>query len=375
MRILAASTDGAGHYGPMVPFLTAAVAAGHEVLVAAPGDVAASAAKSGLEVATLPPSPPDRLGAFFGSIMSVPEVERAAYVARGLFGGINVEATLDTMTDVVASWRPDVVVRESGELASFVAAARAGVPQVQVSIGLRTIDDEVSGALIEDGFGERYGVDATLLRTVRVVSLLPPSLEPSPDARREYYRDPSPVAAGDPPPDDWWPGDERPLVYVTYGSIAAGVGLFPGLYRATVDQLAEVPARVLMTVGRGGAPEVLGPLPPNVHVERWWPQDAALRVATAAVGHGGFGTTLGALVAGVPMVVVPLFSSDQHFNAAAVARSGAGVALPGGMGDPYAIVGGLGDAVTALLADDAARAAARRVADEIAALPPATGWL
>jgi hypothetical protein len=50
------------------------------------------------------------------------------------------------------------------------------------------------------------------------------------------------------------------------------------------------------------------------------------------VGHGGFGTTMAALAHGVPMVVVPLFAIDQHYNAAAVARAGAGVALGEGPG-------------------------------------------
>ena len=47
--------------------------------------------------------------------------------------------------------------------------------------------------------------------------------------------------------------------------------------------------------------------------------------ASAAVGHGGAGTTLSALAAGCPLVVVPLFA-DQPYNAVRVAVSGAGVA-------------------------------------------------
>ena len=42
------------------------------------------------------------------------------------------------------------------------------------------------------------------------------------------------------------------------------------------------------------------------------------------VGHGGFGTTLGALLAGVPQVVVPLFA-DQPSNAERIAAIGAGL--------------------------------------------------
>ena len=64
-----------------------------------------------------------------------------------------------------------------------------------------------------------------------------------------------------------------------------------------------------------------------MHVERWWPQRAVLSRAAAVVAHGGFGTTQAALEAGVPQVVLPLFSFDQFVNADRVAAVGVGVAL------------------------------------------------
>ena len=81
---------------------------------------------------------------------------------------------------------------------------------------------------------------------------------------------------------------------------------------------------MLLTVGRKVDPAGLGPLPSNAHVEQWWPQDAVLGQAAAMLGHGGFGTTMGALAAGVPQVVVPLFTFDQIVNGEHVAAVGAG---------------------------------------------------
>ena len=66
----------------------------------------------------------------------------------------------------------------------------------------------------------------------------------------------------------------------------------------------------------------LGAVPTNVHVERWVPQADVLAHASVVVGHGGSGTTLGALGAGQPLVVVPLFA-DQPNNAARVAIASA----------------------------------------------------
>jgi UDP:flavonoid glycosyltransferase YjiC (YdhE family) len=94
------------------------------------------------------------------------------------------------------------------------------------------------------------------------------------------------------------------------------------------------------------------------------------------VTHGGLGSTLGALAHGVPLVVVPLFSLDQWFNAAAVARAGAGVALDSERDTRRAIdlpdavtLAALRPAVEHVLADPAPRRAAQAIADEIRGLP------
>jgi MGT family glycosyltransferase len=178
----------------------------------------------------------------------------------------------------------------------------------------------------------------------------------------------------------WWSGDaDRPLAYVSFGSVAAGIGLFPAFYARVLEQLDAVPARVLLTLGKAGDPDELNLVPPNVHVERWWPQTDVLPHAAVVVGHGGFGTTQAALAAAVPQVVLPLFSFDQFFNAERVAAVGVGVELVDGTaaerraGDivprgPEA-TDRLASAVVTVLerADHAARA--RALAQEIDALP------
>jgi len=166
---------------------------------------------------------------------------------------------------------------------------------------------------------------------------------------------------------DWWDGSSDPLVYVSFGSVAGTLGLFPDFYAAVTAELARLPVRVLLTIGDGADPGALGPLPDNVHVEQWWPQQSVMPEAAAVIGHGGLGTTLLTLAAGVPMVVVPLFA-DQPFNARRVAAIDAGLALEGG---PAAVTE-LSTALQRLLGEETYRAGARRIADEIASLPPAS---
>jgi UDP:flavonoid glycosyltransferase YjiC (YdhE family) len=160
---------------------------------------------------------------------------------------------------------------------------------------------------------------------------------------------------------------DGPLVYVTYGSVAPSMPVFPKLFRATVEALADVPARAVFTVA-GADRDALGPVPGNVRVESWIPQVAVMPHAAAVLRHGGSGTTRMALAAGVPVVIVPGFA-DQPRNAARVDELGAGIALPGW---PEGLAG-LGDAVRRVLGEPSYRHVAERVADEVAALPPVSG--
>jgi MGT family glycosyltransferase len=256
-----------------------------------------------------------------------------------------------------------VIVRETCEFASVLAAESIGVPDVHVACFLAVLNEHDFDlyapvarlraefdfpAPLRDRSGEAY------------LTLAPRSLE-HPDfpeyAGTRRFRAPAVRAR---PLPDWWNGSTDPLVYVSFGSAAAGNGYFPEIYLGAIDALADAPVRVLLTVGTEADPAELGALPANVHVEPWVPQGAVMAHASAMVGHGGSGSTLAAMAAGMPLAVVPLFA-DQPENAQRVADLGAGLRLDGSSG--------LGDAVTALLEDPAYRANARAIADEIAALP------
>jgi UDP:flavonoid glycosyltransferase YjiC (YdhE family) len=75
-----------------------------------------------------------------------------------------------------------------------------------------------------------------------------------------------------------------------------------------------------------------------------------------------------ALAAGVPQLVLPLFSSDQFLNAQQIEAVGVGVQLLGGL-DAVPEVPGL---VQKLLDEPHYAEAARRVAADMAVLPDAT---
>ncbi|WP_345802868.1 glycosyltransferase [Microbacterium sp. AZCO] len=375
MRVLCATTANDGHFGPVLPFARAFADAGHEVRVAAPVSYARTVSGAGFPHEPFADAPRELLGAVMGSLPTLPFEEADNRVIREVFARIDAQAALASLMETVGRWRPDLILRESAELASLAAAERAGVPHVHVCIGMHEIVPRfaaVMGDALEE-LGRLAGlVDGQMssaLAAEPVLSLVPEVLDhPTqrvPSASEDFLRFHEPRAAVSAQRLPDWGDPDFPLIYVTFGSVAGSLPPFASAFRRALDALADVDARVLLTVGRRVDPAGLGPLPPNAHVEQWWPQDAVLRQAGAMLGHGGFGTTMGALAAGVPQVVVPLFTSDQVVNGDHVAAVGAGLTVePGPSSVELAAA-----QIPRVLADPTYARSARRVAAAITGLP------
>lgn len=381
MRVLFSTTAGSGHFGPLVPFAQACKQAGHDVVVAAPASFAGPMTAAGFDHAPFADVAPEIIGPIFGRLPDLSFEEANKTVMVEVFGRLDAQAALPGLTDVIKEWRPDVVVREPCEFASLVAAERAGVAQVQVAIGIDGLMGfalpTLAAPLAELSVIAGLPVDQALetLSTTEGFTCVPAVLdsagttEPT-DAsacgggRVWRFRDGSLGAAAGTLPPSWGKQDD-PLVYVTFGSVTAGLGPFAMMYRATLDALANMSVRVLMTTGTDGDPTSLEPLPVNAHVERWWPQADVILHAAVVIGHGGFGTTMIALAAGVPQIVVPLFAFDQRINAERVAAVRAGIHLRDGPASTAAIPA----ALTRVLTDPSYRDGAMAIAADIADLP------
>ena len=335
--------------------------------------VASLADGAELPFRALPEPPEDELTAVWERVFSLPPEQRDDYVIREIFAACHARAALLGTLATIETWGPDVVVRESCEFSGAIAAERLGVPHAAIGVFLwarndHLVADIAAPVLDELRVGVGLGPDpgAWALRRAPLLTQAPRSLDDptSPTAAGALrFREPRNGEVG--PLPVWWDGSEAPLVYLSFGTEAPTLDFFPGVYLEAIAALAELPARILVTIGNSRDPAELGPLPPSVHVEQWVPQAAVMPHAAAMVGHGGSGSTLTALNWAVPMALVPLFA-DQDTNARLVAEAGAGVALEGG---PEA-VSGLTKAVSGLLDNPSYRAGAARVRDEIAALPP-----
>ena len=370
MRVLFSSTRGAGHLQPLLPYAHALEAHGHEVKIAGPVDIAEPLGAAGLAHVPFGHPGDAALAPIWARFRGASPDESLALAIREIFAGLNSNAALPKLTETIDTWRPDLVVRDSVEFASAVAAERAGVPHARVAVHMVSFE-EIIPALAADPLDELWravGLPATgtsFLSAEPVFSAFPPSLDDAspgigqPPFRVRMIEDRSRAA-----PATWAPPrDERPLIYVTFGTIVGTSPALRGVYRTALEAIANLPVSALLTTGRGMEEGTLGPIPANVRVEEWVPQGDVLARAAAVVCHGGSGTVRGSLAAGVPMVVVPQ-GADQPHNARRVAAVGAGLTLPG------ADAGTLGAAVARVLAVADFGHAARRIAAEIAAMPP-----
>ncbi len=375
MRILFATTSAAGHFGPLVPFARACLRAGHEILVAGPSSAAPLVERARLPFRPLAEPTGSEIAQVREWTRSAQPEEAIERSVRDLYVRCYAGAALSTMLAAIEDWRPDLIVRESAEFASCVAAEHLDVPHARVGLSLSAQWEDRCLALAAPALDElraRLALPADpgaqRARRVPCLTLAPRSFEdpsaPEPVWVRRFR---NPANRTVEPLPNWWEHRRQPLVYVSFGTEVPSPTrpYFPGLYRAAIHALAALPVRILVTIGDRRDPAELGPLPPSVHVERWIPQSAIMPHAAAMIGHGGAGSTLIALAGGVPMALLPLFA-DQPFNARRIAELGAGVALEADPVDAPT----LADAARDLLDDPSYGNAAARMADEIGALPP-----
>jgi len=377
VRVLVASTRGAGHFHPLVPFIEACRRAGHDVLVVGPPPLAETAARAGYTFRAGAAPPDEELGPAWARVATLSYDEAERLVLCEIFATLNVRAILPAMRAAVREWRPDVILREPAEIASAVVAEEEGVPHVRVGIGLAAVHAAMLASIAEVVDAWRPGLTERIAATP-YLTLFPASLD-DPDGigprLTHRFRDPAADAPAR-PLQDWWRGDDRPLVYVTFGTATAEMPTAARIYGVALEAVADLPARVLLTTGPAADDAVAAGAAAHVHVARWVPQADVLPHVRVVVCHGGSGTTLGTLAAGVPLVVTPLFA-DQPQNARRVAAVGAGVAVERPEDTPMAAIDPrtLRDAIVGVLADESFRRAAQAIAAEIRSLPAADAAL
>jgi UDP:flavonoid glycosyltransferase YjiC (YdhE family) len=354
----------------MVPQARALVDAGHEVAFATAADFCPSIEKAGFAAFPAGMSLADQLSE---AGLRVPEAALATgkkrfetFVPR-MLAGVAAPARLVDLIPLLADWCPDVLLHDETELGGPVAAAGAGIPWADQSVGiLRPLAmARLAGQVLAPVCAER-GVDigefAGLFRYL-YLDVCPPRLQSDEidriaTAQRVHNQsigndaDELPASLRSLPP--------VPTVYVSLGTI---FNRDPAIFGAILEGIGGEEVNVIVTIGPGADPAELGPQPDNVHIEGFIPQSLLLPRCDVVVNQGGT-AILDILGHGKPLLVLPR-GANQFHNAEACVASGAARALLPAEVDANSVR----DGVRALLEEPSYRNAAAEVADDLAAMP------
>ncbi|RKE21291.1 nucleotide disphospho-sugar-binding domain-containing protein [Streptomyces sp. TLI_171] len=372
MRVLICASPVPSHLTPLFPQIWALRGAGHEVLLAGQPDLVAAAHGAGLSVAVVGGEQREvarrRAGRAAGLVdpngaggsRQEPPWELLAERWRE-----RVRETAGPLLAAARRWRPDLILADPLEYTSLLVGGVLGVPVVHHRWGVDSFSTRSFGR-VREALAEvcaEYGLADGLPEPALVLDPCPPSLQ-DPDAspgRPQRF-----VASNGVGTVPSWaePGEARRVCF--------SLGL-----RTIALEGAELPGRLLRAVGALPGIEVvatveeeyragLGELPDTVKVVDPTPLNLFLSGCAAVVHHGGSGTGMTAISLGVPQLVVPQTPwTAEHGER--IALSGAGINLASGaeQHDPAVIAA----AVARLLDEPGYAAAARKLAEESAALP------
>jgi UDP:flavonoid glycosyltransferase YjiC (YdhE family) len=372
MRFLFTTIPGSGHFHPLVPTARALQSRGHDVAFAASPMFAPAIETAGFEAHPAGPA----------WIENLADPVMQQILAGEFFVDLIRMGMVEGIIRAAKATGADAIVRGSGELGGLVAGAILDLPVAAASPAAAKfyepmIRPAVARAAAEHGL-DGDAVAAPEFEMLRV-DRTPPSLETP-----GYVAPPNAINVRPEPYDGGgelpaWFDDlgGRPLVYVTLGT--AMNGNIP-LFRLIADALADQPHDVVIALGNGIPLDALGDVAPNIRVGGYLPQNRILERASVVVNHGGYNTVSAALGAGLPLFLLPM-GADQPYNTERCITAGAalGVIQPQPDGPPTAApppftppdAAAIRDGTRRLLEEPAFREAARGIAAEIAALPPA----
>jgi UDP:flavonoid glycosyltransferase YjiC (YdhE family) len=155
-------------------------------------------------------------------------------------------------------------------------------------------------------------------------------------------------------------GQDRPGVYVTFGTEVSQRAPWNELFEALSDHDVDVVA----TVGSHVDPATLDRVAPNIRVEQYVPQSFIIDRARVVVSHSGAGTVIGAATAGAVQLCVPI-AADQWDNADLLAAANVGVVLEQEQRDADTI----SHSIERLLDDQSMHTDAQVLSDYFASMP------
>jgi zeaxanthin glucosyltransferase len=325
-----------GHINPYIGPAQALVEAGHEVAIAAPGDIGEQIARAGL---IFRPDLIDRSGD--GRVTRGAELVNLIQDPGRLHLWIEqlLLGSLGGVTEL-REWyrreRVDVVVIDPLYYPAAIAAQLDRIPWASVSNSLNpVIPPDLDSALLRTvrqlsprraelfracGFDAAFsGCD--VLSPYLTVAFATEALVGKPPAGVTLVGPSLPLhARGDELAVRPLPSD-RPIVYVSFGS---QIYFWPEIFEKLIAAGRMLDAHLVLALGDlVDDPRWAAPLD-RCDVYRYAPQPAILQRSAAFVTHGGANSVMEAIQAGVPMLISPM-CNDQFHQAYFVERTGIGL--------------------------------------------------
>jgi zeaxanthin glucosyltransferase len=356
-----------GHINPYIGPAQALADLGHQVVVAAPGDIGAQMARAGLEFRgdLIPPATGDRVTRGRELVELIQDASRLdGWIEQLLLE--SVDRQIPPIREWLERERAEVVVIDPLYYAAAIAAQQCGLPWASVSNSLNPV-------LPTD-------LDSALLRTVRRLSarrarlfrgygflpafngcdVLSPHLTIAFATEALVGAPPEGVVLAGPSFPLRDRGDEvalrplpedRPVIYASFGS---QIYYWPELFEKLLEAGRRVGAHMVFSMGDlADHPRWAG-----ATAYPYAPQLAILRRASVFVTHGGANSVMEAAACGVPMLLSPM-CNDQFHQAHFVERAGIGCVE----NLVHATVDCIAARLRYLLNDAGVRAATARVAD------------
>ncbi len=371
MKVLCTCLPGHGHFNPMLALARALADAGHHVAFSTAEAFCPRIEAAGFETFPAGLSLPEQVAEGkrrFADEDRLPGRERFETFVPKMLAGVAAPSRVDDLVEIVRRWRPDVVLHDETEFAAPVAAAVAGVPWADQSVGiLRPLSMARLATEVLQPVWARWGVDLGPhggMFAYLYLDVCPPSLQ-SPEISLIEVAHPVKNVDIAPAPDERlpdWVADLPPVptLYVSLGTIFnQNLDVFAAILEGVRDQ----DVNVIVTVGTDNDPAALGPQPPNVHVERFISQSLLLPHCDLVVNQGGT-AILPILAHGLPLLVLPQGANQFHNADALVAAGAARRLLPGEV-----TAESVRSEVRLLLDDPGYREKAQRLAAEIEAMP------
>lgn len=363
MRILVVAGGSAATVFALAPLAAAARVCGHEVIMASTEDMMPVVAGAGFAAV---PFTDLAIGHFIttdraGRRLEIPEDPVEQLLFTGRWFARMALAGLPALRELAAARPPDVVVGGTMSYAAPLLARELGVPWVRQAWDIsdptlmhRGADEELADDLV--------GIGLTgLPEPAMWIDVCPPSL-----------RRPDAPAATDM---RWIPGNRqqrlepwmyrrgaRPRVCVTAGTRAHASAHLAELCALT-RHATSLGAEAVVAAPDALAAALRAELGDEVRAG-WLPLDVVAPTCDLVVHHAGGVTAMTALNAGVPQLMFPAGDAKAPAPAQRIVDAGAGLSLPDQADDDR-----VRSACEDLLRDPGYRAAAGRVAGEIADMP------